>query len=424
MITGFLWKGVVRDRGRSIMPFIVVTIGVFVVVFMDGFMGGMLSNMIDMTARFDAGHLKVVTKAYEENDMEKNNDLAILEAETLFDQLRTHYPQVSWSPRIFFGGLLDIPDAQGETLAQGPVAGTAYDLLTNQLESERLHLEQSLVAGRLISSGKEALVSVDFAERFEVSPGDTLTFFGSTMYGSMSFTNLTVAGIVRFGNAALDRGAIIVDISYARQFLDMENATTEIFGFLPDDIYKQEEAEAIKRDFNTRFPAWEEDEYAPYMLQLADQSGMGDMLAYMKSITFIMVVMLVFALSIVLWNTGVLGGIRRYNEFGIRLAMGEPQGHIYRTMLLESLMIGAAGSVMGTILGVLLALYMRTYGLDYGSMMDNISMLIDPVIRAEITPRMFWVGFIPGVISILIGTALAGMAVYRRKTAELFRELS
>ncbi|MDL2282871.1 ABC transporter permease, partial [Parabacteroides sp. OttesenSCG-928-G06] len=335
-----------------------------------------------------------------------------------------HYPQVTWEPRIYFGGLLDIPDVNGETLAQGPVAGTAYDLLSHARERERLRLESALVDGRLIQQEKEALVSIDFAERFQVSPGDTLTFFGTTMYGSMSFTNLTVAGIVRFGNMALDRGAILVDISYARTFLDMDNAATEVFGYLPGEHYDEQVAESIKKDFNSRFPAWEEDEYAPQMLQLADQNGMGDMLLYMDSVAFVMALLLVLALSIVLWNTGVLGGIRRYNEFGIRLAMGEPQGHIYRTMLLESFIIGIAGSVMGTALGLLLALYMRKHGLDYGSLIDTISMMIDPMIRAEITPRMFWIGFIPGVISMLIGTALAGMAVYKRKTAELFRELS
>jgi putative ABC transport system permease protein len=36
---------------------------------------------------------------------------------------------------------------------------------------------------------------------------------------------------------------------------------------------------------------------------------------------------------------------------------------------------------------------------------------------------MYYIGFIPGVISMLIGSALAGIVVYRRKMAELFKEL-
>jgi len=55
--------------------------------------------------------------------------------------------------------------------------------------------------------------------------------------------------------------------------------------------------------------------------------------------------------------------------------------------------------------------------------MENISMMMDPVLRAEITPRTYYIGFIPGIVSMLIGTALAGRAVYKRKTAMLFKEL-
>lgn len=89
----------------------------------------------------------------------------------------------------------------------------------------------------MITQPGEILVSIDFAESFGVKPGDKVTFFGSTMDGAMSFANYNVAGIVRFGNSMLDRGGIILDITDARQLLDMEDATGEIFGFLPDGKY-------------------------------------------------------------------------------------------------------------------------------------------------------------------------------------------
>jgi putative ABC transport system permease protein len=240
------------------------------------------------------------------------------------------------------------------------------------------------------------------------------------MYGSMSFANYTVAGVARFGTSVLDRGAIILDISDARLLLDMDNAASEVFGFMSK--YDINKAESIKNTFNAKYEG-DSDEYAPLMLQLADQNSMRSTIAYVSSIMLIMVVLLVFALSIVLWNTGVLGGIRRYNEFGVRLALGEEKKHIYGSLLGESLIIGIIGSCLGTALGLTISFYVKTYGIDYGSVMDNISMMMDPVIRSDIKPRMYFIGFIPGVISMLIGSALAGIAIYRRKTAVLFKEL-
>lgn len=419
----FLLKGIIRDKSRSLLPVTVVAIGVFFFIFIDGFFGGTLNNMIDATSRYKSGHLKVTTRVYHDNEEQRPLDMALLEVDELIEGLKNKFPDVDWNPRILFGGLLDIPDSQGETKAQGPVMATAYDLLSPQShESQRLHLEKAITSGRTIQHPMEVLVSYDFAEKFGVQPGNMVTFFGSTMYGSMSFTNFTVAGVVRFGMSALDRGAVIIDLADARQLLDMDNAANEVLGFFPYDAYNDEQAEAIKTVFNAKY-ADSDDEYAPVMLQFADQNSMRETLIYFRSVTGFIVLLLVLALSIVLWNTGILGGIRRYNEFGVRLALGETKSHIYSTLLIESLFIGFAGSVIGTALGLLLSLYLKNHGIDYGSMLDNVNMMLDPVIRSEISPRMFYMGFIPGIVSMLIGTALSGIAVYKRNTAMLFKEL-
>lgn len=423
MIANFLWKGIIRDKRRSLLPVIVVTIGVFFVVFLDGFIGGMLSNMVRMTSNFQTGHLKVITRVYAQDEEQKPVELALLDVDGLLMQLEEEFPETDWNPRIFFGGLLDIPDQSGETRAQGPVAGTAYDFLSaGSREAERIGLKKAIVEGRMISREGEILISYDFAQSYNVHPGDEVTFFGSTMYGSMSFMNYTVAGIVRFGTSMLDKGSVILDMEDARLLLDMENAASEVFGYLPDDHYDREQAESIKTSFNLKY-ADPEDEFSPVMLQLADQNMMSQTLAYVDVMTLVMLLLLILALSVVLWNTGLLGGIRRYNEFGVRLALGEDKGHLYRTLLVESLMIGVVGSIIGTALGLLLCGYLSHNGVDYSAMMENMSLMVDPVIRAEIHPRMFWVGFIPGVLSMLTGSALAGRAVYKRNTANLFKEL-
>ncbi|HBX45969.1 MAG TPA: hypothetical protein DEG28_08835 [Porphyromonadaceae bacterium] len=418
-----MWKGIIRDRNRSLLPVLVVTIGVFAVVFSSGFIEGTLDNMIRTTADFQTGHLKVMTRAYLNNEEQKPNDLALLESDALQEKLTKDFSGVEWTPRIFFGGLLDIPDRNGETKAQGPVSGTAYDLLSpGSREAERIGLQQSLVSGHGIQRPDEIIISYDFADRYQVHPGDTVTFFGSTMYGSMSFANYTVAGVARFGIAQLDRGAVILDISDARLLLDMDNAASELFGFLPGNLYDSEQAERIKESFNRQHTA-ETDEYTPVMVQLADQDFMGQMLAYMDVVSLAIVILLVFALAIVLWNAGILSSIRRYNEFGVRLAMGEEKKHIYRTLLVESLFIGIIGSVVGTTLGVALCYYLQDHGIDYSAMMDSVNMMIDPVLHARVTRQLYFIGFIPGVLSMFIGSALAGTAIYRRNTAMLFKEL-
>ena len=63
----FLIKGLLRDKSRSRLPIIVVSIGVMLTVWMHAYITGFMGDAIEMNARFSAGHLKVMTRAYAED---------------------------------------------------------------------------------------------------------------------------------------------------------------------------------------------------------------------------------------------------------------------------------------------------------------------------------------------------------------------
>ena len=63
----FYIKGLFRDRSRSLIPIIVVAIGVMLVVLMHCWVTGVLGDMIVFNASFSTGHVKVMSQAYSEN---------------------------------------------------------------------------------------------------------------------------------------------------------------------------------------------------------------------------------------------------------------------------------------------------------------------------------------------------------------------
>jgi putative ABC transport system permease protein len=320
----FLFKGILRDKNRSVLPIIVVTLGVILTVFLSTWIKGIFTDMIDINANFSTGHVKVATAAYFEST-NAANDLALLDVDELV----------------------------------------------------------------------------------------------TTMYGSMMFYNFVVSGTVRFGNQLLDRGAIIVDITDAQIALDMENAAGEIFGFLQEG-YDTEIAEEVKVAFNAKYYN-EKDEFSPKMEQLNDQNGLSEYLVLIDSMSGIMSFIFIFAMSIVLWNTGLLGGLRRYTEFGIRLALGEEKKHIYRSLIYEAILIGLIGSIIGSAIG--LGYWVQNHGLQLGASIQGGSMMMPTVFRTMVTPEAFYIGFIPGLLAMVIGNALSGVAIYKRQTAQLFKEL-
>ena len=146
----FLFKGLLRDRNRSLLPVLVVTAGVALTVFAYCYINGILGDSIEFSAKYTSGHVKIMTNAYAENKNQKPNDLALIDVSELTQQLQKDFPDMEFVPRINFGGLLDSPDENGETKKQGIVAGMAADILSkDSKEIDRLNIKNSLKKGWL-----------------------------------------------------------------------------------------------------------------------------------------------------------------------------------------------------------------------------------------------------------------------------------
>jgi len=419
----FLFKGLLRDKHRSLIPFLVTASGVMLTVVFHAWMTGVIGNSIEFNARFSSGHVRIMTRAYAENAAQSPNDPAILGTDTLTGIIAAQWPEMEFAERIYFAGIVDVADEYGETRSQGPAMGFGIDLLSDgTVEAQRLNIPSSLKSGRLPAAAHEALLSKDFADKLGITPGDTFTLVSSSMYGELTMYNFILSGTVDFGTTALDRGTIIADINDVREALDMHDAAGEILGFFREGTYDRERARIIADQFNARYSS-EEDEFSPVMTTLAQDKTMGFLVDYSGKLQGILVLVFIMSMSLILWNAGLLGGLRRYGEFGMRLAIGEEKGHVYRTMMMESFLIGLFGSVAGLATGMVIALYLQNHGVDLGIMMKNASIMMPRVFRAHITPATWYIGFIPGLVSTQIGTMLAGIGIYKRQTAQLFKEL-
>ncbi len=423
----FLTKGLLRDRSRSLFPVIIITITVTIVIFAIGFMKGGMNNVFLDSAVIISGHEKVVTRAYKEESQMLPNDLALLNVDQIIANLNKEYPDHFWSPRITFGGLLDIPDTNGETKDQGPVIAMGIDLLNkNSRMKELWELENNLVNGRIPKTSEEVLISEKLANKLNITIGDIATYVGTTMHNAFTTYNFLVVGTFDLRKGQADKQMMLVDISGARKALDMENAASEIFGFTNSLFYNDKKAIDISNDYNNSHSDTS-DIFSPIMIALRNSSQqMGTMVDMVDAFLLIIGGIFLIIVTVVLWNMGLMNGLRRHGEFGLRLAMGESKGDVYRSMIVEALIVGFTGTIFGTSIGLMLTYYVQEYGIDYSevvSTMSTSSMVMPNIFYAQITPDLYYIGFIPGVIATVLGTMLSGVAIYKREMAQLFKEL-
>lgn len=418
----FLFKGLLRDKSRSLLPVIVVALGVMITVTLQAYMSGMFEDSIETTAKFSSGHVKVMTVAYRDNQSQMPNDCAILSSKETLAKLQKTYPDMIWTERIQFSGLLDAPDAAGRTRSQGNVTGMGVHLIGSTEEIDRMDLHSKLLSGRFPEKEGEALISNELFRKMNLQLGSKVTLISTTMYGEMTMYNFTICGTLHFGTQVLDRGMMIADISDIQNALDMNDAAGEILGFFKGENYQDSKARQLAKQFNAENTK-KTDRFSLTMQPMSSINGMDFMIAYADNAEYIIIFIFVFAMSIVLWNAGLVGGLRRYGEFGLRMAIGENKHEIYISLVGEALSVGIVGSVVGIGLGLLIVWPLEKYGIDARTMMRNSNMMLPSIIRAHVSVVTYFIGFIPGVLSTIIGAMLAGIGVYKRQTANLFKEL-
>jgi len=421
---GFLSKGLARDRSRSMFPIMVIVMGVAIVVLMNAYINGAVGGMYRTTAKFNTGHVKIQTRAAIQENVIGAADLSLLGNRALLEDLEKEIPEMTFHERIYFGALLDVPDEKSETKYQSTSMITAVDLTSPRNEIKTLSLKKSLVEGRLPTAANEVLIAQLFKENIGINLGNNITLIGADIDGGMAVGNFVVVGTIRFGVIQLDRTSLVMDVKGAREFLAMPDGATEIFGFYKDGQYFYHRPEAVVKTFNARHlnPS---DEFSPQMRMLEQQNDLESLMVIYANMTGYIDSIFIMIMAIVLWNTGLMSGIRRYAEMGVRLAMGETKKHVYSTLLIESVLVGIVGTIIGTGVGLIPAYWLQEVGFDITEMLGNqqMAIMMEDRIRAQIQTGTFFAGILPGILAPLVGALISGFGIFRRDTSRLFVEL-
>lgn len=427
----WIFQGILRDKTRSLFPFLVVTVGVALMITLLGYMEGIFMGVIDITANLDTGHLRFTNKPFYDEEHLNPLDRALAGGkETLTWLKKNSSPEIQWMPRIRWAAIMDVPNERGETRSQTPVAGMAIDLLSSESqELRRLKLAKSLVDGKLPSRSGEMLIGYLLAETLRLKPGDSVTLIGQSFDGGMATGNYIVTGFVRFGVFSMDKKMALMDLADAQHTFYMEDMVTDWLGFVPahisyGDYDKLKDDLAVRlEDFRKHPPsAWAKDD-VPLLLSIMDQRGIGDVKRKFVAIREVIVWIFLLLMTLVLWNAGLLNGIHRYGEMGLRLALGETHKEVLFFLLVEALIIGILGSLAGSLIGGGLVYYLQEVGVNMGDAFANVGVIVSDVVRGRLNLMGFIYAIVPGLVAGVVGALVAGLAIFKRSEADLFREL-
>ena len=346
-------RNVLRHRRRSAMAMGAVAFGVAAIILAGSFIEWVLWAMRETTIRSQLGHVQVARAGYAEAGAAEPMRFLLDDAAAVRKALLgLPYVKVV-APRVAFSGLLGRGEATVSFLGEGvdPEAEAAMQL---SLRLPRAAI--NIVAGEDLSSAEPTglVLGEGLAQSLGAVVGDQVVLLVTTPGGSLNGVEGRVRGLFSTISKAYDDSALRLTRTAAHELLRTQGDHRLVVL-----IERTADTRRVLADLQARFAgrgleftAWHE--RADFYNKTAELFG--------RQAGFVQaVIALIIVLSIT--NTLMMSVFERTGEIGTAMALGVPRARILRQFLLEGVLLGVAGGLLGLAAGALLAQAISAVGI-------------------------------------------------------------
>lgn len=335
-----------RNTSRTLVAVSTVAGGVSAFLLAGGFITWIFHDMREATIHSQLGHIQIVRPGYFEKGVADPYAYLLPAHSPQLDGVEKTPGVVSVTPRLAFSGLV----SHGDITV--PFSGEGVDPERERPISTRINITE----GGDLGSGDErrALLGEGLARSLAVKPGDTIVLLVTAANRGASAIEVKVAGVFSTISSEFDDSAIRLPIAQARKLMRVAGATTWVVLLENGDV-----TAATARRIAAALPG--------NAFEVVPWTALADF--YNKTVVLfskqVNVVKAIIGLIIVLTisNTLIMSVLERTTEIGTSLAIGLRRNAVTRMFIVEGLMIGAMGGLVGMLAGYLLAVVISAIGI-------------------------------------------------------------
>ena len=370
VLVALAWRNVRRNKRRSTITILAITVGLAALTFLWAFLDGMNSEMVENTTRYFAGDAQVHLGGYH---ADPNLDLTIPEARPVVRAITRDRAVAAATVRLEGKALASHGDKSRGVLLVGVSPG----------DEERVTLLFKAVergAPLRAADSTGALIGVDLAEALDVSAGGELVLVGQAYDGSLSSARVAVRGVFRTKIDEYDGYMAVMPLGAVREFLAAPSGATAIAVRLQDRSQLDAVATRLRAHVGSRYEVVGWPTLVP---KVAVSVRYHEVVGYVVLVVFFVVVAAGVA------NPVLMAVLERTREFGVMLAVGMSQGRLARLVVWEAMLLGTIGVALGNAVGLGAGLYFGRVGIDLSAyesglrVMPGLSDVIRPVVHPE-----------------------------------------
>ena len=323
-----------RNRNRTLVALLTVASGLIAYLLAGGFIEWIFENMRESTIRSQLGHVQVVKPEYFVKGIADPYSFLLPAKSTELESIKQLPEVVSVAQRLAFSGLSSHGDNTVSFIGEG-IEPEPEAVVSNQI---RIRSGKNLSS----TSEKAALLGEGLAKNLGVAPGDTIVLLVTAANGTPNAIELKVAGTFFTSAKEFDDSALRIPIDLARKLMRVSSATSWVL--LLDDT--KNTAKAVEK-LRSTLPATTF-EVIPWT-DLADFYNktvvlFGKQINLMKSIIALIIILTIS-------NTQTMSVLERTTEIGTVMAIGLRRSEVLRMFIIEGILIGIFGGIVGIAIG-------------------------------------------------------------------------
>ncbi len=383
MVIKLAWRNIWRNRTRSLVIMLSVSVGLFSGIAVNALYKGMMDSRVRTVIQTETGHLQVHDPGFAED---KDPAAFILQKASLIRELNNMPAVAAFAERTVSAGML--------TTATGSAGVIIIGIETGK-EAAVSGLDKKIIAGVMSWPEKKqgVLMGKKLASKLKLKIRSKIVLTTVDTASSLIAGAFSIMGIFQSANAPLDEVTVYTSINDLRAMLGLSDEIHEVSILLKSDT-ALETTRKILRSSNPHLAV------EPWQ-SLSPETDL--MAGTINTYSSIILIIIMIALSFGIMNTMMMSILERKHETGMMMALGMSKNRLLLLILLETCLLALGGIPVAITVAWLVIAYYGKNGMDFSGMGQE--MMQSFGFETAIYPS-FPAAAIPGILLIVMATAL------------------
>jgi len=346
MLLIIAWRNIWRNKLRSFVVIVSVSLGLVGGIFSMAMMYGMINQRVQNIIENEISHIQVHHPRFTEN---YEMQYVVPKAIELQKELMTSAEVEAVCSRLRIPGM-----------ASSAQSGTGIMILGIQPNEERkvTRIHGSLVEGSYLEGRRNPIIIGEkLARKLKVRLRSKIVLTFQPREGELARGAFRIVGIYKTNNSVFDQGQVFVkrsDLVRISEYQD--DRVNELALWLKEmDSAQKLSKQLQKQRQELQFMTWRK--IQPDLAMVTD---------FMAEYFIIFMSIILAALGFAIVNTMLMVVMERIRELGMLMAIGMNRGRVFRMIILESVLLCLVGGIAGDGISFALIEYFNHAGIDLG----------------------------------------------------------